>query len=124
MATFKERLIRAMELRQMSAAELSRFSKVNDGAISQYRKGVYKASQPTIERLAKCLNVSIPWLMGAVDTFGPFETVSKNITDPEQQLLADFRKLNAAGQTAAAAAVKGFTQMEQYVKKEYQITSA
>ena len=124
MASFKERLIQAMELRQISAAELSRISKVNEGAISQYRKGMYKASQPTIEKLAKCLNVSIPWLMGAVDTFGPFESVSNSITDAEQQLLADFRKLNIAGKTAAAAAVKGFTHMEQYTEKERQITSA
>ena len=39
MATFQERLIEAMALRGINAAELSRLSGVNEGAISQYKKG-------------------------------------------------------------------------------------
>lgn len=34
----------------------------------------------------------------------------------EKDLVSDFRKLNPAGQTVAAATVKGLTQMEQYTK--------
>ncbi|MDY6291732.1 MAG: helix-turn-helix transcriptional regulator [Succiniclasticum sp.] len=37
-----------------------------------------------------------------------------NYSNAEKDLITDFRKLNPAGQTAAAAAVKGFTQMQQY----------
>lgn len=65
MAEFKDRLIYALELRKMSAAELARLSNVNEGAISQYKKGAYKATQENLEKLAKTLNVSIAWLMGA-----------------------------------------------------------
>lgn len=65
MENFKDRLNSAISLRNISAAELARISKVNEGAISQYRKGAYKATQENLERLAKALNVSIPWLMGA-----------------------------------------------------------
>lgn len=65
MAEFKDRLKQALKLRNMTAAELSRLSAVNEGAISQYKKGAYKATQENLERLAKTLNVSIPWLMGA-----------------------------------------------------------
>ena len=36
----------------------------------------------------------------------------------EMALIEDFRKLNDAGKTCAAAAVKGFTQMPQYAEKE------
>ena len=54
-----------MRIRDISAAELSRISKVNEGAISQYRAGKYKASQRSLDKLARALNVSIPWLMGA-----------------------------------------------------------
>ena len=43
---------------------MSRITGINEGAISQYRKGAYKASQPTLEKLASALSVSIPWLMG------------------------------------------------------------
>lgn len=65
MAEFKDRLNEALTLRNMTAAELSRLAKVNEGAISQYKKGAYKATQENLERLAQTLRVSIPWLMGA-----------------------------------------------------------
>ena len=65
MPEFKERLDEAMRIRDISAAELSRISKVNEGTISQYRAGKYKASQRSLDKLARALNVSIPWLMGA-----------------------------------------------------------
>lgn len=65
MPEFKERLDEAMRIRDISAAELSRISKVNEGAISQYRAGKYKASQRSLDKLARALNVNIPWLMGA-----------------------------------------------------------
>lgn len=64
MATFKDRLNEAIFNKKITAAELSRLSKVNEGAISQYRKGAYKATQETLDRLAKALDVSVAWLMG------------------------------------------------------------
>lgn len=76
MATFKERFNLALELRDISPAELSRRSGVNEGAISQYRSGAYKASQRSLEKLAVALRVSIPWLMGA-DV--PMELVSSDV---------------------------------------------
>ena len=36
----------------------------------------------------------------------------------EKDLITDFRKLNPAGQTVAAATVKGFTQMPQYTEPD------
>ena len=42
MSEFKDRLAEAMNIRDISAAELSRISGVNEGAISQYRAGKYK----------------------------------------------------------------------------------
>lgn len=65
MTEFKDRLNEALDMRNMTAAELSRLSGVNEGAISQYRKGSYKANQQSLEKIAKALTVSIPWLMGA-----------------------------------------------------------
>lgn len=67
MATFRERLETALANSGMTAADLSRITGINEGAISQYRKGAYKASQRTLERLADALSVSIPWLMGVED---------------------------------------------------------
>ena len=64
MSGFRERLEEALCRSGLSAADLSRMTGINEGAISQYRKGAYKASQPTLEKLARALSVSIPWLMG------------------------------------------------------------
>lgn len=80
-STFKDRLNEALECRKTSASELSRISGVNEGAISQYRKGEYKASQRNLEKIAHALNVSIPWLMGADVPMKPLNLVSPNITD-------------------------------------------
>lgn len=80
-SAFKDRLNDALNYKNMKASELSRLSKVNEGAISQYRKGRYKAKQDTIEKLANALNVSIPWLMGADVPMQPLNLVSPNITE-------------------------------------------
>lgn len=77
---FKERLIQAMDEKDMSAAELSRRSGIGEGAISQYKKGAYMASQRNLEKIANALGVSIAWLMG-------YDVPKKQQQD--QNLLAD-----------------------------------
>lgn len=79
-STFKDRLNDALNYKNMKASELSRLSKVNEGAISQYRKGRYKAKQDTIEKLANALNVSILWLMGADVPMQPLNLISPTVT--------------------------------------------
>jgi repressor LexA len=64
-AEFKDRLNQALKDKDMKASELSRLTGIGEGAISQYRKGAYKASQEKLELLARALNVPIAWLMGA-----------------------------------------------------------
>lgn len=64
MATFSERLCEALSLRHMTAAELSRKLNINEGTISQYKKGMYEPKQKRTEAIANALNVSISWLMG------------------------------------------------------------
>ena len=68
MAGFKDRLEEALKLRDMKPAELARVSGVTEGAISQYRKGAYNATQRNLEKIARVLRVPIPWLMGATDS--------------------------------------------------------
>lgn len=65
MDTFAKRFIKALEVRNISAAELSRRLGVNEGTISNYKKGTYEPKQRRLEAIAKILEVSIPWLMGA-----------------------------------------------------------
>ncbi len=69
MPTFKERLEEALAMRNMTAAELSKVTGIGEGAISQYRKGAYKATQRNLEKISSALNVSISWLMGIGDDY-------------------------------------------------------
>ena len=70
-AEFKDRLEQALKNRDKRPAELARLTDINEGAISQYRKGAYKATQRNLEKISKVLGVSIPWLMGAEDEKEP-----------------------------------------------------
>lgn len=65
MEKFSDRLKTALSIRNMSAAELSRIIGVNEGTISNYKKGLYEPKQRRLEKIANALYVSIPWLMGA-----------------------------------------------------------
>lgn len=71
MAEFKDRLEQALVEKGMKPSDLSRLTGIGEGAISQYRKGAYKATQRNLETIAKVLGVSIPWLMGADDNSEP-----------------------------------------------------
>lgn len=79
MATFSERLEEALRMRDITAAELARRTNIGEGAISQYRKGAYKATQSNLEKIANALGVSIPWLMGATDNYSEQSTSNENI---------------------------------------------
>ena len=61
---FKERLREALELRQMTAAELSRKSGVDKGSISNYLKGKFIPKQSSIFEMARALDVSPSYLLG------------------------------------------------------------
>ena len=123
MTTFAKRLEEALNLRHIKPAELSRLTGLTEGQISAYRKGTYKAKQDGIYKIAKALNVSEAWLMGyeanieRVPDGLRVGTIVFKATSAEENLISDFRKLNPAGQTVAAATVKGLTQMEQYTKE-------
>lgn len=61
---FAERLTLALDLRGLSAADLSRATGVSEGTISCYKKGKYQAKQNRVYDFAKALRVDPAWLMG------------------------------------------------------------
>ncbi len=61
---FANRLQKAMQLKNIKAAELSKKANIPKSAISQYLSGLYEAKQKSIFKLAHILNVSEGWLMG------------------------------------------------------------
>lgn len=67
MSTFAERFNDALQMRNMTAAELSRLLNIPEATISQYKKGLYEPKQTRLMQIANALNVPIAWLMGMTD---------------------------------------------------------
>lgn len=82
MDTFAQRFSKALLIRNITAAELSRRLGVNEGTLSNYKKGTYEPKQRRLEAIAKILNVSIPWLMGADVPMDISETIIPNGFSP------------------------------------------
>ncbi len=86
--TFRERLIEAMQIRNVKASELSKKAGLSKAQISQYVNGIYEAKQEALYKLATALNVSEAWLMGR-DV--PMQRVSiediKKISDKYDQFI-------------------------------------
>jgi transcriptional regulator with XRE-family HTH domain len=62
--TFAERLKRAMDIRGMKNADLSRQTGISEQRIGQYVRGSYETRQSAIYIIAKALQVSPAWLAG------------------------------------------------------------
>ena len=67
MEDFKDRLIQAMELRSLRAADLSKKTGLSKARISQYVNGKFIPKSDAILLLAEALRVSELWLMGKSD---------------------------------------------------------
>lgn len=63
--TFANRLNDAMRIRNMKATELSEKTGIAKSSLSEYINGKYEAKQDGVYLLAKALEVSEAWLMGA-----------------------------------------------------------
>ena len=65
MAKFHERLNEAMRIRNINQAELCQKTKIGKSAMSQYVSGKFTPKQKRTYLIAKALNVSVAWIMGA-----------------------------------------------------------
>lgn len=109
-----ERIKNRRKMFGLSVDELADIIGKNRATIYRYESNEIENMSITIlEPLAKALHTTPAELCGWNNT---------DLTPGEYALLSDFRKLNPAGQTAAAATVKGFTQMPQYTSEEKEET--
>ena len=92
MKEIKDRLAEALQIRDMTAAELSRKSGVDKGSISNYLKGKFVPQQNAIGAMATALNVSPAWLLGFDLTI-----------DGEEPVHVDMEKLNEANKARLMA---------------------
>ena len=76
--TFKDRLNRAMALRNMKAIDLSEKTGISKARISQYVNGIYTPKSKSTYIIAQALNVSETWLMGIDVPMEPQKSETEN----------------------------------------------
>lgn len=64
MKSFQERLIYAMNKRNLKQSDLVRMTGINKGALSSYINGRYEPKQNNVFLLSKALDVNEAWLLG------------------------------------------------------------
>lgn len=64
MKEVKNRIAKALEVRDMTAAELSKKSGIGKSSISKYLKGTVIPKQTAIYQMAQALDVDPGWLLG------------------------------------------------------------
>ena len=64
-ASFKDRLNEALDIRNMRPIDLCNRADIPESAMSQYRSGYAMPRRERMVRIADSLNVSLMWLMGA-----------------------------------------------------------
>lgn len=91
---FAQRLNDAMELRDISAAEIARQSNISEPMISRYRSGQYIPRMKALDRLAEVLRVSPHWLLGESDKMqAEVPEFNLDLVPAEYDLIQCYRKL-------------------------------
>ena len=94
--TISYRLKYALQMRRLSATELSRLSKVPFSSISGYLSGKYQPKTKTLVIFADALGTTLTWLLGEV----PLDEINRKFdnTDPmTQKLFSEYSKLSPEG---------------------------
>lgn len=95
MVEIKDRLKEALEVRSMTAAELSKRSGIGKGSISKYLNGLVVPKQSAIGEMARALMVSPAWLMGYEVSMMPQETLPTGTYRGSADVVADGDKITA-----------------------------
>ena len=119
MASFADRLCEALEKRDMKAADLARLTHTPESVISQYKKGMYKPKQRRTEEIAKALDVSIEWLVGA-DV--PMERVNNIIPLKKQSRVPLLGKIACGAPILATQNVEEMLLLPDNVKADFALT--
>lgn len=61
---FKNRFVKAMEIRGLKSVDICKKTGIRDSTISQYRNGYAEPKAPRLNLLAEALYVNPTWLMG------------------------------------------------------------
>lgn len=129
-AETKDRIKKALEVREMRQSELVEKTGIDKGQMSSYLAGRYKPKQKNLSLIAEALNVDEAWLMGydvpmeRSSDLGFTTSVSYDATNwmkhtsNEQELLNHFSKLNLKGEEEAIKRVKELIYVPDYTENQ------
>jgi len=103
MATFPDRLMEALQASGKTAAEVAREINITEPAMSRYKNGRFVPKAETMDKLAKCLNVSAEWLAGKDAPMARDTERYKILDSQEAEILTTYRHLSASGKEFFAA---------------------
>lgn len=117
-----ERIKKGLEIRGIKQSELVEKTGIGKSSISTYISGSYEPKQRNIYKIAEALNVNEAWLMGLDVPMERIKYVNKlEVTEDEEQILNNYKKLNALGKNEAIKRVEELTEISKYTEevKEY-----
>ena len=118
-STFQKRLLEAMDMRGVKAADLARLSGLSKAQISQYMNGRHEARQIALHKLAVALCVSESWLMGCDVSIEREEKVDyKPMTNEEKALYELFQSVPQENQKELLTLIETALKMSGLKKKE------
>lgn len=123
MGEFQKRLKQAMDINNITQAELAQKTGLSKPRISQYVNGVYEAKQDALLKISRALHVDVAWLMG-YDVPMVVEIQSDKSDSIAMQreryelYFKYFMALNDKGKELALKYVESLAEMKDYSEKE------
>jgi len=109
-STFAKRLQEAMEIKDVTAADISRGTDISTAAISRYLRGAYVPKHEKMLALANFLGVNRQWLMGydvsVVSKVAPPRTKNNDIDNAYIQLMSNTGDIGRAFRALAMTVYK------------------
>nr|DAT46008.1 MAG TPA: Repressor protein CI [Caudoviricetes sp.] len=116
MDSISDRLKKALEIRDMTQADLVKKTGIGKSSISTYLSGSYEPKQKNTYKLAKALNVNEAWLMG-YDVDIERKDNSVNLSNKELKLVQNYNLLNDVGKLEAQKRIEELTLIDMYSNK-------
>jgi transcriptional regulator with XRE-family HTH domain len=119
--SFAVRLKKAMELRNITQAELVEKTGITKGAISQYLKGEYEPKMINTAKIAWALDINQAWLVGESENMERYYGLQEGGGRvPKERILfmRSFNKLNELGREEALKRVEELTFIDKYINKK------
>lgn len=117
MDSISNRLKKALDIRNMTQADLVKKTGIGKSSISTYLSGDYEPKQKNTYKLAKALNVNEAWLMG-YDVDIERKDHSINLSDNQLKLVNTYDLLNDMGKKEAQKRVEELTLIDKYKLKQ------